>query len=80
MLPPPMKEMCSTTALAGALRDVLREAFWCRFEAADAFIHVGWDYYMYVGVPDPALDAQQEAKTPGVVCRDLSLPRTGDGF
>jgi hypothetical protein len=33
------------------VRRMLREELWCRLESADAFIHIGWDYYMYVGVP-----------------------------
>jgi len=39
--------------LAEAL-DVVRgllgeEGFWCRLEADGGFVHIGWDYYMYVG-------------------------------
>jgi hypothetical protein len=37
--------------VGGVVRRVLREEFWCRLEGAGAFVHVGWDYYMYVGVP-----------------------------
>ena len=33
-----------------AIGRVLREEFWCRFEGQDAFVHVGYDYYMYVAV------------------------------
>ena len=36
------------------IRDVLRETFWCRLEhPSGAFIHFGWDYYIYLGVPTP---------------------------
>jgi hypothetical protein len=35
------------------VRRMLREEFWCRLEGAGAFVHVGWDYYMYIGVPRP---------------------------
>ncbi len=38
-------------AAGPALRAMLREATWFRLESADAYVHVGWDYYMYVGVP-----------------------------
>jgi hypothetical protein len=37
--------------VAVVIRRVLREDFWCRLEGADALVHIGWDYYMYVGVP-----------------------------
>jgi hypothetical protein len=35
------------------VRRVLREEFWCRLEGTGAFVHIGWDYYIYVGVPSP---------------------------
>ena len=31
------------------LRSLLREDFWCKLECESAFIHVGYDYYMYIG-------------------------------
>ena len=37
--------------VGGVLRQLLREEFWCRLECARAFVHVGYDYYMYIGVP-----------------------------
>jgi hypothetical protein len=27
-----------------AIRMVLREEYWCRFESADGFVHIGWDF------------------------------------
>ena len=36
--------------VGAVIGQVLREEFWCRLEGTDAFIHVGWDYYMSVGV------------------------------
>jgi hypothetical protein len=44
------------TALTGAnladvIRRVLRAEFWCRLEGDNCFVHIGYDYYMYVGVP-----------------------------
>ena len=31
-------------------RQMLRGESWCRMEAVGGFIHVGYDYYMYLGV------------------------------
>jgi hypothetical protein len=31
-------------------RAVLRDEYWCRFEAPNGFVHFGHDFYMYVGV------------------------------
>ena len=40
----------SLPQIAEAIRDMLREEYWCRLESSDAFIHIGHDYYMYLGV------------------------------
>ena len=40
----------SLSDAASVIRRVLRERFWCRLEADDGFVHLGYDYYMYVGV------------------------------
>ena len=32
------------------VRSMLREDIWCRLWNNDAYVHVGYDYYMYVGV------------------------------
>lgn len=37
--------------LAEVLRPVLREEAWCRLEGQGAFVHVGYDYYLWIGVP-----------------------------
>ena len=47
---------------AVVIRRVLRGEFWCRLEGEGGFVHLGYDYYMYVGVsvacPDAAMLAQ----------------------
>jgi hypothetical protein len=40
----------SSAEFGAVIRRVLREDFWCRLEADGGFVHIGWDYYMYVGV------------------------------
>ncbi|MEI8381383.1 MAG: hypothetical protein WCJ09_14745 [Planctomycetota bacterium] len=39
------------TDVGEVIRQILREKFWCRLEGTQAFVHVGYDYYMYIGVP-----------------------------
>lgn len=52
---PPEGTTLDMKAFGRALRSVLREDSWCRFESPDGFVHVGYDYYMYVGTtPGPA--------------------------
>ena len=64
-----------TTEQAGdVLRRVLRDEFWCRLEAADAFIHVGWDYYMYLGVPRACPAARRRAEELGLYVEDFPSP------
>jgi hypothetical protein len=45
--------------VAEVIRRVLREEFWCRLEGPEAFVHLGWDYYMYVGVPTACPGAER---------------------
>jgi hypothetical protein len=56
------------------IRRVLREEFWCRLEGAEAFVHVGRDYYMYVGVPRPCPDAEGSARQLGLFVEPFRSP------
>lgn len=45
-----------------AFRLVLREECWCRFlHQTSAFVHFGWDYYMYVATPRDCPNAKRLA-------------------
>jgi hypothetical protein len=44
------------------VRRMLREEFWCRLEDKEAFVHVGYDYYMYIGVPRSCPGAEALAR------------------
>jgi hypothetical protein len=48
--------------LGSVIRLVLREEFWCRLEGPASFLHFGYDYYMYAGVPRPCPASQEVAK------------------
>ena len=60
--------------LADAIRRVLRGELWCRFEGAGAFVHLGYDYYMYVGVPEPCPASCALAARFGLFVEDLPSP------
>jgi hypothetical protein len=67
----------STLALneiGDVIRRVLREEFWCRLEGAAGFIHIGWDYYMYLGVPHPCPEARASAVEMGLYVEDFASP------
>ena len=53
---------------------VFREEFWCRFQADDGFVHFGWDYYMYIGVPHRCPAAEQMANELGLYVEDFVSP------
>ena len=41
----------SVEQIGEVIPQILRDEFWCRFESPGGFLHFGWDYYMYIGVP-----------------------------
>ena len=43
-------ENISIESLEPVLRALLRGDCWCRLEGEEGFVHIGWDYYMYIGV------------------------------
>ena len=62
------------TEIGEVVRRVLREEFWCRLEGAGAFIHVGYDYYMYVGIPQACPSAEALASQLGLFVEPFRSP------
>ena len=63
------------TELMNAMRLVLRELFWARFEDSDGrFVHFGYDYYMFVGVTMECPNAQQVAVQRGLFVERFRSP------
>ena len=60
--------------LRTAIRRVLREDCWCRFERTGCYLHFGYDYYMYVGVPRPCSNAHAVARDLGLFVEPFSSP------
>jgi hypothetical protein len=56
------------------IRQLLREEFWCRLEAANGFIHVGYEYYLYVGVGRACPAAQELSRTLGLFVEPFLSP------
>jgi hypothetical protein len=53
-----------------AVRQMLRDEGWCRLVDGDRFyIHVGWDYYFYVGSDAPCEKSVEFAQERGAVHR-----------
>lgn len=60
--------------IGSVVRRMLREEFWCRLEGAGAFVHIGRDYYMYIGVPYPCPDEQMLAQKLGLFVEPFASP------
>jgi hypothetical protein len=56
------------------LSHVLREDLWCKLEGPDSFIHIGYDYYMYVGVSVVCPQAQALAVSLGLFVESFQSP------
>lgn len=56
------------------LKALLREEFWCKLESKNAFIHVGYDFYMYIGVKALNSDCTKKAQQRGLFVEDFESP------
>ena len=73
---PPYREgdAVSIERVGDVLRNLLRETYWCKLEADDAYVHVGWDFYLYIGVPRRCLPARLYAERIGLFVEDFESP------
>ena len=53
---------------------MLREEFLCRLEGPMAFVHIGWDYYMYVGVSKACIASELMASRVGLFVETFRSP------
>lgn len=60
--------------LGSVIRGILREEFWCRLESQGAYLHFGWDFYLYVGVPCPCPEATTNAAARGLFVESCRSP------
>jgi hypothetical protein len=68
----------SVVALPKVIASLLRESYWCRLEGLGAFVHVGYDYYMYIGVPTSCPRAVAVAQESGLFVEPVSSPYAED--
>jgi hypothetical protein len=67
-------EVVPTSQLATVVQDLLRERYWCRLAGDGAFVHVGYDFNMYVGLPAACPKAEQLASTMGLFVERFASP------
>ena len=60
--------------VGGVISQLLREELWCRLEGHEGFVHIGWDYYMYIGVPIRCPKAELLAEGLGLYPERFSSP------
>jgi len=61
--------------LRTAFQLVLREVCWCRFlHPNGAFVHFGYDYYIYVATPHECLEAKRLATTGNLFVEPFHSP------
>jgi hypothetical protein len=56
------------------IRRLLREDFWCRLEDRNSFVHIGYEYYMYVAVPQTCPRAETLAQRLGLFVEQFESP------
>ena len=69
--------ICSLLEIADIARLVLRDHIWCKLAGNAAFIHFGWDYYMYIGVPVACPIAINVATESGLFVESFDSPHLG---
>ena len=60
--------------LASVIRGILRENYWAKLESKNAYLHFGWDFYMYIGVPLAASQAITVAERNGLFVEEFESP------
>jgi len=62
-------------SIYAVLKGLLREEFWCRLEDEHgSYIHVGWDYYMFVGVSSEPSASIEVARANGLFVEPFESP------
>lgn len=61
--------------LGTIMRLMLREVLWCKLENPEKFfIHIGWDYYMYIGCSESLEDAITKTDADGLYVENFVSP------
>ena len=66
--------VCSLPEIADVARLVLRDIIWCKLSRDIAFLHFGWDYYMYIGTREENLEAIDFARSRGLFVEKFLSP------
>ncbi len=65
---------CSMLEVSDIVRLNLRSLIWCRLVGDGAFLHFGYDFYMYVGVPIACSESIEFATRSGLFVEPFESP------
>jgi hypothetical protein len=67
-------------SLRKVIKSILREKYWAKLESDNSFIHIGYDYYMYIGVPNEASESKKYAASKGLFVEEFQSPYYENGL
>lgn len=67
-------QLCSIREIESISRLILRQHIWCKLIWDTAFLHFGWDYYSYIGVPEACPNAIHAATKSGLFVQKFNSP------
>ena len=70
----------NTNQLGRIIRRILRNEFWCRIVGQGCFLHFGYDYYLYVGVPHECPESIELAQNLGLFVESFPSPYHKDEY
>lgn len=60
--------------LPAVMKPILRDQYWARLHSREAFLHIGWDYYMYLGLSSVREDTLQKIEAQGLFVEPFRSP------
>ena len=64
---------------SNVFRSVLRSEYWCKFEAKNAYVHFGYDFYSYIGVPKASAKILSSIEKNGLYVEKCHSPYFDNG-
>ena len=56
------------------LKNMLRNKYWCKLQSSRGFLHIGWDYYMYIGCEEVTKEVIEETELSGLFVENMRSP------
>lgn len=67
-------QMIDIENIEDIFRSVLRANYWCKLESKEAYVHFGYDYYSYIGVPTASQTVLKEISSNGLYIEYFRSP------